>query len=32
MNILPITFPPLMMFIFFSRRIIAGMTAGAVKG
>ena len=32
MNILLITIPPLIMFIFFNRRIVAGMTAGAVKG
>ena len=32
MNILLITIPPLIMFLFFNRQIIAGMTAGAVKG
>jgi raffinose/stachyose/melibiose transport system permease protein len=32
MNILLITVPPLIMFIFFNRRIVAGMTAGAIKG
>ena len=32
MNILLITFPPLIMFLFFNRQIVAGMTAGAVKG
>jgi raffinose/stachyose/melibiose transport system permease protein len=32
MNILLITIPPLVMFIFFNRRIVAGITAGAVKG
>jgi raffinose/stachyose/melibiose transport system permease protein len=32
MNILLITIPPLVMFLFFNRRIVAGMTAGAVKG
>jgi raffinose/stachyose/melibiose transport system permease protein len=32
MNILLITIPPLVMFIFFNRQIVAGMTAGAVKG
>jgi raffinose/stachyose/melibiose transport system permease protein len=32
MNILLITIPPLIMFLFFNRRIVAGMTAGAVKG
>jgi raffinose/stachyose/melibiose transport system permease protein len=31
-NILLITIPPLIMFIFFQRQIVAGMTAGAVKG
>ena len=32
MDILLITIPPLLMFLFFNRRIVAGMTAGAVKG
>ena len=32
MNILLITIPPLIMFMFFNRRIVAGLTAGAVKG
>jgi raffinose/stachyose/melibiose transport system permease protein len=32
MNIVLITIPPLIMFIFFNRKIVAGMTAGAVKG
>ena len=32
MNILLITIPPLIMFLFFNKRIVAGMTAGAVKG
>ena len=32
MNILLITIPPLVMFMFFNRRIVAGMTSGAVKG
>ncbi len=32
MNILLITIPPLVMFLFFNRRIVAGMTAGAIKG
>jgi raffinose/stachyose/melibiose transport system permease protein len=27
-----ITIPPLLLFIFFNKRIVAGMTAGAVKG
>jgi len=31
-NILLITIPPLIMYIFFQRQIVAGMTAGAVKG
>ncbi len=32
MNILLITIPPLIVFIFFNRQIVSGMTAGAVKG
>ncbi|GAA4179351.1 carbohydrate ABC transporter permease [Gryllotalpicola koreensis] len=32
MNILLITIPPLIMYIFFNRQIVAGMTSGAVKG
>jgi raffinose/stachyose/melibiose transport system permease protein len=31
MNILLVTIPPLIVFIFFNRQIVAGMTAGAVK-
>ena len=31
-NILLITIPPLLMYIFFNRQIVAGMTSGAVKG
>ena len=31
-NILLITIPPLIMYIFFNRQIVAGMTTGAVKG
>ncbi|MFC3705341.1 carbohydrate ABC transporter permease [Devosia honganensis] len=31
-NILLITVPPLIVFLFFNRQIVAGMTAGAVKG
>ncbi len=31
-NILLITIPPLMVFLFFNRQIVAGLTAGAVKG
>ena len=32
MNILLITIPPLIMYIFFNRQIVAGLTSGAVKG
>jgi raffinose/stachyose/melibiose transport system permease protein len=32
MNILLITIPPLIVFVFFNRQIVAGMTAGGVKG
>ena len=32
MDILLITIPPLIMYIFFNRQIVAGMTSGAVKG
>jgi raffinose/stachyose/melibiose transport system permease protein len=32
MNILLITIPPFLMYLFFNRQIVAGMTAGAVKG
>ena len=32
MNILLITIPPLIIYIFFNRQIVAGLTAGAVKG
>jgi raffinose/stachyose/melibiose transport system permease protein len=32
MDILLITIPPLIMFLFFNRKIVAGMTSGAVKG
>jgi raffinose/stachyose/melibiose transport system permease protein len=32
MNIVLITVPPLILFIFFNRKIVSGMTAGAVKG
>jgi raffinose/stachyose/melibiose transport system permease protein len=31
-NILLITIPPLIVFLFFSRQIVSGMTAGAIKG
>jgi len=32
MNILLITIPPFVVFLFFNRQIVAGMTAGGVKG
>jgi raffinose/stachyose/melibiose transport system permease protein len=32
MNVLLITIPPLLVFFFFNRQIVAGMTAGGVKG
>ena len=32
MNILLVTIPPLIVFIFFNCQIVAGMTAGSVKG
>ncbi|KPV54221.1 ABC transporter [Kouleothrix aurantiaca] len=31
-NVVLITLPPLILYIFFQRQIVAGMTAGAVKG
>jgi len=31
-NALLFTLPPLILFLFFSKKIVAGMTAGAVKG
>lgn len=31
-DILLVTIPPLIMFLFFNRQIVAGMTSGAVKG
>lgn len=31
-DILLITIPPLVMYVFFNRQIVAGMTSGAVKG
>lgn len=31
-NILLITIPPLVLYVFFNRQIVAGMTSGAVKG
>jgi raffinose/stachyose/melibiose transport system permease protein len=32
MNILLITIPPLIVYMFFNRQIVAGLTTGAVKG
>lgn len=32
MSILLITIPPLVMYVFFNRQIVAGLTSGAVKG
>ncbi|WP_326824774.1 carbohydrate ABC transporter permease [Streptosporangium sp. NBC_01756] len=32
MDIVLITVPPLLAFVFFNRKIVAGMTAGAIKG
>jgi raffinose/stachyose/melibiose transport system permease protein len=32
MNILLITIPPFLVFLFFNKQIVAGMTAGGVKG
>ncbi|MCF6471126.1 carbohydrate ABC transporter permease [Nonomuraea sp. MG754425] len=32
MDIVLITIPPLLMFVFFNRKIVAGMTDGAIKG
>jgi raffinose/stachyose/melibiose transport system permease protein len=32
MDVLLITIPPLVMFMFFNRKIVSGLTAGAVKG
>jgi raffinose/stachyose/melibiose transport system permease protein len=31
-NVVLITIPPLIMFMFFQHQIVAGMTAGAIKG
>ena len=31
-DVLLITIPPLIMFMFFQRQIVSGMTTGAVKG
>ncbi|ARC57986.1 Trehalose transport system permease protein SugB [Frondihabitans sp. 762G35] len=32
MDVLLITIPPLILYIFFNRQIVAGMTSGAIKG
>lgn len=32
MNVFLVTIPPLVMYIFFNRQIVSGMTSGAVKG
>jgi raffinose/stachyose/melibiose transport system permease protein len=32
MDVALITIPPLLVFIFFNRKIVSGLTAGAVKG
>jgi raffinose/stachyose/melibiose transport system permease protein len=32
MHILLITIPPVVMYIFFNRQIVAALTSGAVKG
>jgi raffinose/stachyose/melibiose transport system permease protein len=32
MDVLLITIPPLVLYIFFNRQIVAGMTSGAIKG
>ena len=32
MDIVLVTIPPLILFIFFNRKIVSGLTAGAVKG
>jgi raffinose/stachyose/melibiose transport system permease protein len=32
MDILLITIPPLVMYVFFNRQIVAGLTSGAIKG
>jgi raffinose/stachyose/melibiose transport system permease protein len=31
-NVIIITIPPLIMYIFFQKQIVAGLTSGAVKG
>jgi raffinose/stachyose/melibiose transport system permease protein len=31
-NVLVVTIPPLVMFIFFQRQIVSGLTSGAIKG
>lgn len=32
MNVFLVTIPPLIMYIFFNRQIVSGMTSGAIKG
>jgi raffinose/stachyose/melibiose transport system permease protein len=31
-DVLVVTIPPLIMFMFFQKQIVSGMTAGAIKG
>jgi len=31
-DVVLISIPPLILFLFFNKRIVAGMTAGAIKG
>ena len=31
-DVIVVTIPPLIMFMFFQRQIVSGMTAGAIKG
>jgi len=31
-NVVLISIPPLLLFVFFSRRIVSGMVAGSIKG
>jgi len=31
-DVVLITIPPLVLFIFFSKKIVSGITAGAIKG
>jgi raffinose/stachyose/melibiose transport system permease protein len=30
--VIVVTIPPIIMFMFFQRQIVSGMTAGAIKG